>query len=128
MKALTIVRRFRSGAAKTKWLSEETAQEILRQARASDADAHHPLTCEFKERFEARLVKIATGDVFNIPQDLLAEEAIMQRIPLSSQASAGVWSKCAHPHLRYLGFQLLRGPDADATHMDLLSGATWSVL
>ena len=59
--ALTIVRRFRSDAtAKTKWLSEvpyislssrpESAQEILRQARASDADAHHPLTCEFVGR------------------------------------------------------------------------------
>ena len=58
LKALTIVRRFRSDAtAKTKWLSEdpyifslvsrlETAQEILRQARASDAHGHHPRTCE----------------------------------------------------------------------------------
>ena len=102
LKALTIVRRFRSDAtAKTKWLSEvphifslasrrETAQEILRQARAGDADAHHPLTCEFMKRFEADLVKIAAGNVSNVPQDLLAEEAIMQRIPLSSQASEGV--------------------------------------
>ena len=81
--------RLRSDAtAKTQWLSEvpnifllalrlETAQEILRQARASDADAHHLLTCEFMERFEADLVKIAAGDVSNIPQDLLVEEAIM---------------------------------------------------
>ena len=88
------MRRFRSDAtAKTKWLSEvpyvfslasrpETAQEILRQARASDADAHHPLTCEFMERFEVDLVKIAAGDLSNVPQDLLAEEAIMQRNPI----------------------------------------------
>ena len=95
LRALTFVRRFRSDAtAKTKWLSQasrpETAQEILRQARASDADAHHPLTCEFMERFEADLVKIAAGDTSNIPQGLLAAEAIMQRIPLSSRASEGV--------------------------------------
>ena len=73
----------------------ETAQEILRQVRASDADVDHPLTCEFMERFEADLVKIAAGDVSNIPQDLLVEEAIMQRIPLFSQASEGV-----HPQSR----------------------------
>ena len=73
----------------------ETVQEVLRQARASDADAHHPLTCEFMERFEADLVKIAGGDVSNVPQALLAEEAIMQRIPLSSHASEGV-----HRHSR----------------------------
>ena len=42
------------------------------------------------ERFEADFVKIAAGDVSNIPQDLLAEEAIMQRLLLSSQASEGV--------------------------------------
>ena len=95
LKALTIVRRFRSDAtAKTKWLSEvlhicslasrpETAQEILRQARASDADAHNPLTCEFTERPDADLVKIAAGDVSINPQDLLAQEAIMHRIPVS---------------------------------------------
>ena len=119
LKALTVVRRFRSDAtAKTKWLSEvpqifsiasrpETAQEILRQARACDADAHHPLTCEFTERFEADLVKIAAGDVSNVPQDLVAEEAIMQRIPLSSQACEA--GQSAHPHLRHHGLQLLRG-------------------
>ena len=102
LKALTFVRRFRWNAtAKTKWLPEvpcifslascpEAAHEILRQARASDADAHHPLTCEFTERFEADLVKIAAGDLSNIPQDLLAEEATIQRVPLSSQASEGV--------------------------------------
>ena len=50
------------------------AQETLRQARASDADAHHPLTCDFTERFEADLVKIAAGDVPKTPQGLLAEE------------------------------------------------------
>ena len=65
-------------------------QEILRQARASDADALHSLTCECMEMFEADLVKIAAGDVSNIPQDLLAEEAVVQRIPLSRQASEGV--------------------------------------
>ena len=95
------MRRFRSDAiAKTKWLSEvpffftlasrlETAQEIWRQARASDAGAHHPLTCEFMDRFEADLVKIADGGVPDIPQDSFAEEAIMLRIPLSCQASEG---------------------------------------
>ena len=35
-------------------------------------------------------MKIAAGDVSNIPEDLLAEEAIIQRIPLSGQASEGV--------------------------------------
>ena len=35
-------------------------------------------------------MKIAAGDVSNIPQDLLAEEAVVQRIPLSRQASEGV--------------------------------------
>ena len=55
-------------------------QEILRQARASEAYAHHPLTCEFMERWAADLVKIAAGDVPNVPHDLLAGEAIMQRI------------------------------------------------
>ena len=48
------------------------------------------LTCEFMERFEADLVKIAAGNVSKKAQDLLAEEAIVQRIPLSSQASEGV--------------------------------------
>ena len=73
LKALTIVRRFRSDAtARTKWLSDQL------------------LTCEFMDRFEPDLVEIAAGDVSNIPQDLLAEEAIMQRIPFSSQASEGV--------------------------------------
>ena len=76
-KALTIVRRFRSDAtAKTSWLSEVpcifslasrpgTAQEIQRQAQASEADVHHPVTCQFMERSEADLVKIAAGDVSN---------------------------------------------------------------
>ena len=102
LRALTIVRRFRSdAAARTKWLSEfpyifslaprpETVLEILRQARASEADAHHPLTLEFAGRFEADLVKIAAGDASSVPQDLLAQEAVMQRISLSSQASEGV--------------------------------------
>ena len=61
--AQTILRRFWSNAtAKTKWLSgvpkifslasrPETAQEILRQAPASDVDSQHPLTCEFMESF-----------------------------------------------------------------------------
>ena len=35
------------------------------------------------------LVKIAAGDVSKVPQDLVAKEAIMQRVPLSSQASEG---------------------------------------
>ena len=35
-------------------------------------------------------MKIAAGDESNIPQDLLAEEAVVQRIPLSRQASEGV--------------------------------------
>ena len=84
------------------------------QAQASDADTHHPLTCELMERFEADLVKIAGGDVSNVPQHLLALEAIMQRIhcpaghPKASIAKQG-WSRCAHPHLRYLGFWLPRG-------------------
>ena len=96
LSALTTVRRFRLHATiKTKWLSEvpcifslasrpETTQEILRQDRASEADAHHPLTCA-----------PWTG--------LLAGRAIVQRI-----AKQG-WSKCAHPHLRYPGFWLPRG-------------------
>ena len=46
--------------------------------------------CEFMEKFEAEIVKIAAGDVSNIPQDLLDEEAIIQRIPMSSQESEGV--------------------------------------
>ena len=68
----------------------ETAQEILQQARASDADARPPLTCEFMERFEVVFVKIAAGDVSNIPEDLLAVEAFMQRLPLTRQVSEGV--------------------------------------
>ena len=92
LKALPIVRPFRLDAtAKTKWLPVVPyIFSILRQARASGADVHHPLTCAFMERFEGDVVKIAAGDVFNIPQDLLAEEAIVHRIPLSSQASEGV--------------------------------------
>ena len=42
------------------------------------------------EGFQADFVKIAAGDVSNIPHDVLAVEAIMQRILLSSQASEGV--------------------------------------
>ena len=35
-------------------------------------------------------MNIAAGDASNTPQDLLAEEAILQRLPLSGQASEGV--------------------------------------
>ena len=150
---------------------------------------------------------IAAGGVCNIPQDLLAEEATMQRIPLSTQAcevvhrqtrlvklrapaSAIPWilaSARVHQNIEWVRswvenenpdlaaaldfewmnakriWQLRQGqkghrpvqntwtdvcswvyrlkrwgsvtdgnitifPEADATHMDLLSGATWSVL
>ena len=40
------------------------------------------------ERFEADFAKIAAVSI--VSQDLLAEEAITQRIPLSSQASESV--------------------------------------
>ena len=115
LKALTIVRRFRSDAtAKTKWLSEvpcifslasrpETAQDILRQARASDTDAHHLLTCEFMERFEAVLVKIAAGGDCLPRRPSCSEYHCLASQPKASVVNQG-WSKCAHPHLRYLGF------------------------
>ena len=87
VRALTIVRRFEwDGTAKAKWLSESPCVFSL----APRPDGHFPLTCEFMDSVRVDLVKIAAGDVSNIPQDWNAQEAIMQRIPLSSQASEGV--------------------------------------
>ena len=137
MKALTIVRSFTSDAtAKTKWLSEvpfyfslasrpETAQETLRQARASDADAHHPHTGECIERFEAELVKIAAGDVSNIPQDLLAEVAIMQRVPLSSQAFEGVHRQSRLVKVRAPASAILWIPASARVHQTIEWAMSW---
>ena len=70
------------------------------------------------ERFEADLVKIAAGDVSNIPQDLLAEEVIMQRIPLSIQASEGV-----HPQ-----YSIRDTWGSTSLWLTLLCGLVWESL
>ena len=77
------------------------AAEILRQWRSVDKSGHHDKTIEVMEAHEANIVKIAGGDVANIPGELLFVRDRLRRCPLSSKPSEGSARRYSAPNPKF---------------------------